>query len=137
REVRSRSGSVLLRGVDRVYDDATAGAVLAFEKVHGLPRTRAVTRRFWRVLRASGPPPRIRSGNHIEVDKTLQVLYEVPHGEVVLFRTCRLRRAGTLRSATDASTRKAWASTPRPCMTRCSSSAVSRSTAIGRFRRTP
>ena len=73
-----------LPAVKGVYDDATADAVLAFEKVHGLPRTGAVSRRFWGVLRTSGPPlARIRSGNHIEIDKTRQVLFEVRKGEVV------------------------------------------------------
>jgi hypothetical protein len=73
-----------LPGIDGFYDDATADAVLAFEKVHGLPRTGSVDSRFWRVLRTSGPPrARIRSGNHIEVDKTRQVLFEVRKGEVV------------------------------------------------------
>jgi hypothetical protein len=75
---------VALPGVDSVYDDATADAVLAFQKVHGLSRTGSVSRRFWRVLRVSGPPrAHIPSGDHIEVDKTRQLLYEVRNGEVV------------------------------------------------------
>ncbi len=36
-----------LPGVDNVYDAATADAVLAFQKVHGLPLTGSVDRRFW------------------------------------------------------------------------------------------
>jgi len=73
-----------LPGVDNAYDSTTADAVLAFQKVHGLPRTGSVDRRFWEVLRRSGPPPaRIRSGNHIEIDKTRQVLFEVRKGDVV------------------------------------------------------
>ena len=73
-----------LPGVDDVYDDATADAVLAFQKVHGLPRTGSVDSRFWGSLRTSGPPrAHVPSGNHVEVDKTRQVLFEVREGEVV------------------------------------------------------
>ena len=70
--------------VDNVYDAATADAVLAFQMVHGLPLTGSVDRRFWRILSTSGPPAaRIPSGDHIEVDKTRQVLFEVRQGKVV------------------------------------------------------
>jgi hypothetical protein len=73
-----------LPGVDNVYDDATADAVLAFQKVHAMPLTGSVDRRFWQILSASGPPSaRIPSGDHIEVDKTRQLLFEVRQGEVV------------------------------------------------------
>ena len=73
-----------LPGVDNVYDYTTADAVLAFQKVHGLPVTGSVERRFWRILTASGPPvARIPAGDHIEVDKTRQLLFEVRQGEVV------------------------------------------------------
>jgi hypothetical protein len=73
-----------LPGIDNVYDYATADAVLAFQKVHGLPRTGSVDDRFWNVLRTSGPPhARIVAGDHVEVDKTRQVLFEVRRGEVV------------------------------------------------------
>jgi hypothetical protein len=73
-----------LLGVDNVYDYATTDAVLAFQKVHGLPLTGSVDRRFWQILSTSGPPAaRIPSGDHIEVDKARQLLFEVRHGEVV------------------------------------------------------
>lgn len=73
-----------LPGVAGVYDYKTADAVLAFQKVHGLPLTGSVDRRFWQVLSASGPPSaRIPSGDHIEVDKTRQLLFEVRQGKVV------------------------------------------------------
>jgi hypothetical protein len=73
-----------LPGVDNVYDASTADAVLAFQKVHGLPLTGSVDHRFWRILSTSGPPAaRIPSGDHIEVDKTRQLLFEVRQGEVV------------------------------------------------------
>jgi hypothetical protein len=73
-----------LPGVDGFYDNATADGVLAFQRLHGLPLTGSVNGRFWEILRTSTPPhARIPSGNHIEVDKTRQVLFEVRSGEVV------------------------------------------------------
>jgi hypothetical protein len=80
----SRLDHYALPGVDNVYDEGTADAVLAFQKVHGLPRTGSVDSRFWGVLRTSGPPlARLRSGDHIEIDKTRQVLFEIRNGEVI------------------------------------------------------
>jgi putative peptidoglycan binding protein/L,D-transpeptidase-like protein len=80
----SRLDHYALPGVDNLYDQGTADAVLAFQKVHGLPRTGSVDSRFWGVLRASGPPlARVRSGDHIEIDKTRQVLFEIRNGEVI------------------------------------------------------
>jgi hypothetical protein len=73
-----------LPGIDRDYGYATRDAVLAFQQVHRLAPTGSVTRRFWHLLRDSGTPlARIRSGTHIEVDKTRQVLFEVRRGKVV------------------------------------------------------
>ncbi|MEN3342885.1 MAG: hypothetical protein V7644_2289 [Actinomycetota bacterium] len=80
----SRIDHYALPGIGSSYGAATADAVLAFQKVHGLPRTGAVDSRFWRVLRTSAPPPaHVRSGSHLEVDKTRQVLFEVRDGKVV------------------------------------------------------
>jgi hypothetical protein len=71
-------------GIDGVYDSATADAVFAFQKVHGLPGTGSVDRRFWDVLRTTGPPAaRVGSGDHLEVDKSRQLLFEVRGGKVV------------------------------------------------------
>jgi hypothetical protein len=80
----SRIGRYALPGVDDTFDAYTADAVLAFQEVHGLPRTGSVDDRFWQVLGTAGGPPaaRIHSGDHIEVDKTRQVLFEVRDGEV-------------------------------------------------------
>ncbi len=79
----ARLGHYALPGVDTVYDYATVDAVLAFQSVHGLPRTGTVDGRFWDALRSATPPlARIRSGDHIEVDKTRQVLFEVRDGQV-------------------------------------------------------
>ena len=73
-----------LPGISSVFDTATVDAVLAFQRVHGLPMTAVVDRRFWEVVGTSGPPrARIRFGDHIEVDKSRQLLYEVRTGRVV------------------------------------------------------
>lgn len=70
--------------VDSSYGFGTYEAVLAFQKVHGLPRSGRVDRRFWQVLsRASTPRPRVPRGDYIEVSKTRQTLYEVRGGKVV------------------------------------------------------
>jgi hypothetical protein len=73
-----------LRRVNRYYRWDTYEAVLAFQKVHGLNRTGRVGRTFWSRFRyASVPHARIERGDHIEVSKTKQVLYEVRRGTVV------------------------------------------------------
>jgi Putative peptidoglycan binding domain/L,D-transpeptidase catalytic domain len=73
-----------LPAVSSVYDTPTVDAVLAFQKVHGLPMTGVVDRRFWNVLAASrAPRARIPFGDHIEVDKSRQLLFEVRAGRVV------------------------------------------------------
>lgn len=72
-----------LRGVDRLYAGDTRDAVLAFQKVTGLPRTGRVDSRTWRALSsARHPAPRVR-GSHIEVYKSQQVAFEVRNGRVV------------------------------------------------------
>jgi hypothetical protein len=73
----------VLRGVGRYYGTDTYEAVLAFQKVHGMARTGHVTSQVWAVLgRAHVPRARVASGDHVEVSKTLQVLYEVRQGKV-------------------------------------------------------
>jgi peptidoglycan hydrolase-like protein with peptidoglycan-binding domain len=73
-----------IRGVDRRYGSDTAEAVLAFQKVHSMPRTGRVTPRIWRRLtRSRTPKARSPKGNHIEISKTHQVIYEVRKGKVV------------------------------------------------------
>jgi lipoprotein-anchoring transpeptidase ErfK/SrfK len=74
-----------VRSVDGHYGSDTTEAVLAFQKVQGLPWTGRVTARFWRILeRAATPRPRYARGNHIEVDKRRQLLYLIRGGRVVL-----------------------------------------------------
>jgi len=78
-----RSQHYLLRRADDRYEDDTRDAVLAFQKLHGLPRTGVVTQAFWRSLSTAGPvTPRYPGGDHIEVDKTRQVLLTVEGGRV-------------------------------------------------------
>jgi peptidoglycan hydrolase-like protein with peptidoglycan-binding domain/PKD repeat protein len=71
-----------LRGVDSVYGHDTFEAVLAFQKVHGLPRTGRVEPWLWRRLSLAGVPRAWRGGDYIEVDKTRQVLFVVRGGKV-------------------------------------------------------
>jgi PKD repeat protein len=75
-----------LAGVNGYYGFDTFDAVIAFENVHGLPRTGVVDARFWRVLLASGAPrPRFPGdGDHIEINKSRQYLLAIRRGEVVL-----------------------------------------------------
>jgi lipoprotein-anchoring transpeptidase ErfK/SrfK len=74
-----------LRRVDGHYGHDTTEAVLAFQKVQGLPWTGRVTGRLWRVLdRAAPARPRYARGNHVEVDKRRQLLFVVRDGRVVL-----------------------------------------------------
>ncbi len=73
----------VLRGVNRYYGTDTYDAVVAFQKVHRMSRTGRVSRDVWRVLaHAHIPRPQVARGDHVEVSKTLQVLYEVRHGKV-------------------------------------------------------
>lgn len=61
-------------------------SVWAFQKVHGMERTGSVDARFWAKL-ANPTMPRARyfePANHIEVDKSKQVLYLVRNGKITL-----------------------------------------------------
>lgn len=67
-----------------VFGDDAVEAVYAFQKVEGLPRTGVVTASVWqRLLHAQIPVARY-PGNHIEIDKTRQVLFVVRGGKVAL-----------------------------------------------------
>jgi hypothetical protein len=73
-----------LRTVNRRFRRDTVEAVFAFQKVHGLPRTGRVGPRLWRRLaRSRTPKARVARGNHIEISKSDQVIYEVRRGKVV------------------------------------------------------
>jgi hypothetical protein len=75
---------IALGSVDSSYGLDTRDAVVAFEKLHGLPRTGAVDARFWRALLTASPPRARYPGDHIEVSKPLQVLFVVRGGQVIL-----------------------------------------------------
>jgi N-acetylmuramoyl-L-alanine amidase len=71
--------------VDGYFGRDDVDAVIAFQKLHGLPRTGAVDARFWIELqRAQIPQARYPSGNHVEVSKGRQVLFLVRDGKVAL-----------------------------------------------------
>ena len=72
----------VLRRVDSLFADDTVDALLAFQKVHGLPRTGTVDAAVWRLLGRSGVPAPRYGGDHVEVDKTRQVLLVVRGGKV-------------------------------------------------------
>jgi N-acetylmuramoyl-L-alanine amidase len=73
-----------LRGTDGVYGEDDVEAVLAFQKVNGLARTGAVTPDLWRRVESAGVPRARYGGDHVEVDKTRQVLFVVRGGKVAL-----------------------------------------------------
>ena len=71
-----------LHGVDGVYGQDTYEAVLAFQKVSGLPRTGGVEDWLWRRLAQAATPRALHGGDYLEVDKTRQVLFVVAEGRV-------------------------------------------------------
>ena len=73
-----------LKGVDGFFRQDDYDAVLAFQKVNGAPRTGSVDRVLWRRLAAASVPHARFAGDHVEVDKTRQVLFEVRGGKVAL-----------------------------------------------------
>ena len=82
-EQRLRELRYALRGVDTVYAPDTVEAVIAFQKVHGLPRTGRVDATVWRRLAAARvPAPRFGRADGLEVDKSANVLYEIRDGRV-------------------------------------------------------
>jgi hypothetical protein len=70
----------------RTFGDDFLQSVYAFQKVQGLDRTGVVDARFWtRLADPRIPQPRYRTpADHIEVDKTHQVLYLVRGGQIAL-----------------------------------------------------
>jgi lipoprotein-anchoring transpeptidase ErfK/SrfK len=68
------------------FSDDFVQSVYAFQKVQGLERTGAVDVAFWtRLENPRIPQPRFREpANHIEIDKTHQVLYIVRGGKIAL-----------------------------------------------------
>jgi hypothetical protein len=68
------------------FDYDLIQSVYAFQKVQGLDRTGEVDARFWARLRSPlVPQPRYRTpADHIEIDKTRQVLFVVRDGQISL-----------------------------------------------------
>jgi lipoprotein-anchoring transpeptidase ErfK/SrfK len=83
-EQRLRELHYALRDTNGVFDDDDQGAVLAFQKVNGLERTGVVTPALWSLLADAGVPRARYDGDHVEVDKTRQVLFLVRDGKVAL-----------------------------------------------------
>ena len=73
-----------LAAVNGYYGTDTADAVVAFQKLHGLPRTGTTDARFWRELEVAHVPVPRYPGTHVEVSKELQVLLMVRDGQVTL-----------------------------------------------------
>lgn len=70
--------------VNGSFGDDDVEAVYAFQKVEGLARTGAVDAAFWSRLEHAHTPSARYGGNHVEVDKTRQVLFVVRDGHVAL-----------------------------------------------------
>jgi L,D-transpeptidase catalytic domain/PKD domain/Putative peptidoglycan binding domain len=70
--------------VDGYYGQDDIDAVVAFQKLHGLPRAGRVDLRFWIELQRAGIPQARYPGNHVEVSKGRQVLFLVRDGQVAL-----------------------------------------------------
>jgi hypothetical protein len=69
---------------DGSYGDDDVEAIYAFQKVEGLARTGTVDAALWRRLLAAHVPRARYGGDHVEIDKTRQVLFVVRHGRVAL-----------------------------------------------------
>ena len=71
--------------VDGYYGPDDIDAVIAFQKLHGLPRTGSVDSRVWRELQRAHVPRALHPhGDHVEVSKGRQVLFLVRDGKVAL-----------------------------------------------------
>ena len=92
-ERRLRELAFALHGIDGLYAHDTTEAILAFQKLHGLPRTGQVGPGLWaRLRRAHRPRPRHR-GTHLEVSKGRQILLDVRGGRV--FRVVHISTGAT------------------------------------------
>ena len=83
-EERFRVLHYALRDTNGLFDDDDQQAVYAFQEINGLTPTGIVTPALWsRLARAAVPKARY-GGDHVEVNKTRQVLFLVRGGKVVL-----------------------------------------------------
>jgi N-acetylmuramoyl-L-alanine amidase len=69
---------------DGYFGSEDVEAVYAFQKVQGVARSGRVDAALWHRLEHVGIPRARYAGNHVEVDKTRQVLFVVRKGKVVL-----------------------------------------------------
>ena len=69
---------------DGVFGDDDRDALIAFQKIEALPRTGVADAALWRRLLVAHTPAARYPGDHVEVDKTRQVVFVVRGGEVVL-----------------------------------------------------
>ena len=83
-EERFRALDYALRDTNGLFDDDDQQAVYAFQEVNGLTPTGIVTPALWSRLAHAGVPKARYGGDHVEVDKTRQVLFLVRGGKVVL-----------------------------------------------------
>jgi hypothetical protein len=83
-ELRLRELRYALPSADSTYGLDTYQAVLAFQKVNGLPWTGRVDARVWQRLRTASPPRPRYGGDHIEVSKGRQYLLVVQGGQTQL-----------------------------------------------------
>ena len=70
--------------VDGVFGDDDVEAVYAFQKVNGLERTGRVDGVLWSRLALARVPAARYGGDHVEIDKSRQVLLVVRGGRVAL-----------------------------------------------------
>ena len=69
---------------DGLFGSDDLEAMYAFEKTEGLPRTGTVDASVWRRLEHAQVPRARYAGDHVEIDKTRQVLFVVRDGKVAL-----------------------------------------------------
>ena len=69
---------------DGYFGDDDVEALYAFQKVEGLSRTGAADAGVWARLSAAHTPAARYGGDHVEIDKTRQVLFVVRGGKVSL-----------------------------------------------------
>jgi peptidoglycan hydrolase-like protein with peptidoglycan-binding domain len=69
---------------DGVFGEDDTDALLAFQKLAGLPRTGIADDALWRRLLVAHVPAARFPGDHVEIDKTRQVLFVVRGGRVTL-----------------------------------------------------
>jgi lipoprotein-anchoring transpeptidase ErfK/SrfK len=83
-EQRLRDLNYAVHDTDGVFDDDVWQDVVAFQDVNRLPPTGVVTPALWARLATASVPAARYDGDHVEVDKTRQVLFLVRGGKVAL-----------------------------------------------------